>query len=64
MEFELIEHDLADTIRRTRIPWGWLVMTTSEVVHDIHGGLNSGWDWRSSMTFVFDPFHWWKVNTK
>lgn len=59
--------DITDTnyaviVRRHRTPWGWLVMTVDEVLHkDRDGALRlSGYDWRTSVTFVFDPFHWWR----
>jgi len=59
--FEPIKHDLADSMFRTRVPWGWLVVVSADVVHDQNGSWQSGWDWRTSITFMFDPFHRWKV---
>ena len=57
--FEAIKHDLSDSLFRTKVPFGWLVVISSDVVHSKRD-MQSGWDWRSSITFVFDPFHWWK----
>ena len=60
--FEAVKHDLADAMWRTRVPWGWLVMMSAEVMHQFPDGrFDSGWDWRTSITFMFDPFHRWKV---
>ena len=55
----------AGFLERTKVPWGWIVRGYAEVVHDRSedgGGMANGWDWRIAMCFVFDPFHWWKVN--
>lgn len=59
--------DITDTkyaviVRRLRVPWGWLVMTVDDVMHKNHDGVLvwSGYDWRTSVAFIFDPFHWWK----
>ena len=61
---DLTDDNFATTLRRTKVPWGWLVMAIEEVIHnrmDNGQGMIGGWDWRTSITFVFDPFHWWKV---
>jgi hypothetical protein len=62
----MVWEDFTDRTRpaalsRTRVPWGWLVLATEEVTHIRDGILQGGWDWRTSITFVFDPFHNWKV---
>jgi hypothetical protein len=49
-------------IGRARVPWGWLVYMTEPVIHDRSNwgqGMETGWDYRPAVTFVFDPFHWW-----
>ena len=62
MKFEEIQTDLADTFRRAKVFGGWIVTVTSDVVHMTDStGMNNGWDWRTSMAFVFDPFHLWKI---
>ena len=44
-----------------KTPWGWLVMVQDDVLIEIPGiGFESGYERRSHITFVFDPFHWWK----
>lgn len=54
--------DYAQTIRRQKVPWGWLVVVVDEVMHtSTERGREWGQDWRTSITFVFDPFHWWEV---
>lgn len=54
------------TISRAKIPWGWLVMSVNDVMTPMNTGYDKpemlqGYEWRSSITFVFDPFHWWKL---
>lgn len=62
MEFEDIKTNLGDSFRRARIFGGWLVTVTSDVIHDTeYNGMTSGHDWRTSVTFVFDPFHLWRI---
>ena len=49
-------------LERIKVPWGWLVRSYSDVCHHLPDqGVQSGWDWRVSVTFVLDPFHWWKI---
>jgi hypothetical protein len=61
IKWETIEQECATTIYRTRVPWGWLVYAVDDVFHSTSERTGSGWDWRSSVAFVFDPFHWWRV---
>lgn len=64
MKWEVFDKDMSSLVR-TRVPWGWLVMNTDDVVHDTpHNGMQSGWDFRTSLTFIFDPFHRWKGDKK
>lgn len=45
---------------RSRTPTGWLVRETQDVTHHIPDrGLDSGYDWRVSLTFVPDPDGLW-----
>ena len=60
MDFEIINTpSIGDTVRRSKIFGGWLVLVTSYVFHT--DGNYNGIDWRTSVTFVFDPFHLWKI---
>lgn len=43
---------------RTKVPWGWIVECVGDVMEK---NMESGYQWRPSITFVFDPFHWWKI---
>jgi len=50
-------------LRRARTPWGWLVETKRDVIPALTEraqDIVSKWDHRISITFVFDPFHWWR----
>lgn len=64
MKREAIIHTNANHLYRTRTPWGWLVESVDDVctpadyTNNIHA---YGSEWRTSITFVFDPFHMWKV---
>lgn len=60
--WEQIDSDHAGYLNRARVPWGWLVMSTQDV-YRIYGDSvlpQPGYEWRTSITFVFDPFHWWR----
>jgi len=49
---------------KLKVPGGWIVRYSDDIVHDraIYGrGLESGWDWRSSIVFVPDPEWYWLV---
>jgi hypothetical protein len=61
MEWEQIDKHGFE--RRARVPFGWLFRIDEIVWHepnkDFAGG--DGWDWRPAVTFIFDPFHCWKL---
>ena len=65
LTWEDIPNDNTSTyLRRTRIPGGWLVQATEDVIHDhsAYGrGMVGGWDWRVSLCFVPDPNHEWNL---
>jgi hypothetical protein len=65
MKWEEVDNgDYAGLVCRTRVPWGWIVKYTEDVIHnrlETGQGMVGGWDWRTSITFVFDPFHWWRL---
>lgn len=53
---------LSSYIRRAKVPNGWLVMVTEDVIQDqsAYGrGLVTGWDWRTSICFVPDSIGEW-----
>lgn len=55
-----------DCISRCRVPWGWLVMHQSDAITPVNKGYTipvyeTGYEWRTAITFVFDPFHMWKA---
>jgi hypothetical protein len=67
LNWEGIKHDHGFTMQRTPIPGGWLVAVVSDVMTPINTGYNmpeprEGYEWRTSITFVPDPNHEWKVN--
>ena len=58
---EIIWEQLDPYHQRAKVPGGWLVKSFNNVVHIVNDGTPvSGWDWRTSMTFVPDPNHDWK----
>ena len=64
MEWEEISQNLSFFLRRAKVPGGWLVVATEDVIHDqsAYGrGMVGGWDWRVALTFVPDPNHEWEL---
>jgi hypothetical protein len=61
--FEQVPSDMF-TVYRAAVPGGWLVGSSDEVIHDTQSGFNSGWDWRTSLTFITDPKHTWEIGEK
>lgn len=60
LEWVNMEQDTAGHIQRAMIPGGWLVRQIDDVCSDYTGrGIESGYEWRTSMTFVPDPDHVW-----
>lgn len=57
-----------DGIARTRTPTGWLVREVSEVCNDLSenglGRLETGYEWRTTLTFVPDPDGIWLFENK
>jgi len=61
---EMPNYHYATTYRRTKIFGGWLVESCSDVYHvgdPNYGQTGSGYDWRTSVTFVPDPAHEWEL---
>jgi len=52
--------EIGPNMYRLCIHGGWLVKHTEEVFQEARS--NWGWDWRSSIAFVPDPDHQWKVD--
>lgn len=60
LNFEEISTNIGDTINRARVPGGWFVLVTSEVVSTFPDGRReSGYEWRESIVFYPDPSHSW-----
>ena len=64
MDWVRISDDSNPHIYRTRVPWGWLVLAVDDVPRSFPDGrlIEYGYEWRNHLTFVFDPFHMWKVD--
>jgi hypothetical protein len=67
LNWEEIEHNHSFNLIRVRIPGGWLVSATEDVRSPMDTGYNKpeyykGYEWRTSITFVPDPNHEWKIN--
>jgi len=66
LKWENIKHDHGFSLRRAKIFGGWLVASIDEVRSPINTGYNQpdyteGYEWRTSLTFVPDPNHEWKI---
>ena len=64
MEWEDIPQDRSFDLCRAKVPGGWLVAATEDVIHNQYEygrGMVGGWDWRVSLTFVPDPNHEWVI---
>ena len=60
--WENLTTELGTTIRRSKVPTGWLVIVTDDVQTHMHGIENppeQGYECRSSICFVYDPYHYW-----
>lgn len=65
LTFEPLESNQGNFFR-AKVPGGWLIMSEQDVMHNEpnygRDGFRSGFDWRTSVTFVPDPTHEWKVD--
>jgi len=59
MKWETIENEHAGYISRARTPTGWLVCQVDDVLKDLNGQMQNGYEWRSALTFVLDPDGTW-----
>lgn len=58
MEWEQIDFYLF----RVKVLGGWIVKYEVGVVYNTdHAGMSEGWDWRTSICFVPDEGHYWKL---
>jgi len=67
LSWEQIDHGMGFQMQRTKIFGGWLVTTIDEVRSPIYTGYNQpeykeGYEWRTSITYVHDPNHDWKLD--
>ncbi len=56
-----------ETISRAKIFGGWLVSAVNDVRSPVNNGYNqpdypTGYEWRTSITFIPDPNHEWKLD--
>lgn len=66
LKWEEIKHDRGFYLTRTPIFGGWLVQMISDVMTPVNKGfdrdvIESGVEWRSSITFVPDCDHQWDL---
>jgi hypothetical protein len=67
LKWEDIKHGMGFSMRRTKIFGGWLVTTIDEVRSPFDTGYTQpeykeGYEWRTSITFVPDLNHEWKLD--
>jgi hypothetical protein len=57
-----IEHSGTGHMARAMVPGGWLVRISEDVYvnNKGYGYPNTGYEWRTSITFVPDPTHEWE----
>lgn len=65
LNWEIIPQDTAGILQRTKVVGGWLVKEVHEVYLEHNNGSfileNNGHTWTSSITFVPDVLHQWKI---
>lgn len=60
--WEEIKQEQAGYLYRAKVPNGWLVKEVQDVGNDYTGkGVESGYFWTSSLVFVPDVEHKWRV---
>lgn len=66
LTFQAVPNNECLLIQRAKVPGGWLVREVMDVLHDDpnRGNLQSGWEWRSSLTFIPDPEYLWEPYEK
>jgi len=66
LQWEEIEHNNGFYLRRSKIHGGWLVTAISDVMTVLPDGNgirnDQAYEWRTSITFVPDPNHEWKLD--
>ncbi len=66
LNWEDIKHNHGFYLRRAEVIGGWLVIAISDVMTPMNQGHSQpvpmeGYEWRTSITFVPDPDHQWKI---
>lgn len=66
LDWENIENNQGEYINRAKIFGGWLVTVTNNVMTQVYKGYTipeneDGYEWRTSITFVPDLNHEWKL---
>jgi hypothetical protein len=66
LKWEEIEHNNGFYLRRAKVFGGWLVSAVSDVRSPVYNGystpdFSSDLEYRTSITFVPDPNHEWKL---
>lgn len=62
--WEKLSHDNGNTMYRSKVPGGWLVIAMDDVISPVNRGYPQpeyevGYEWRHSVAFVPDPTHSW-----
>jgi hypothetical protein len=61
LKWEEIKQDRAFYLYKAKVPGGWLVACTDDVLDQSEQLFHqSGWEWRTSITYVPDPLGVWK----
>ena len=64
IKWEDMTNNLSGWMYRAPVPGGWLVRCTEDALYknpDHHNHLQGGYEWRTSITFVPDPSHEWRL---
>lgn len=67
MRWEKVETNHAQSLYRSPVFGGWLVMSVDDVRSPVYTGYNQpeyheGYEWKSSISFVPDPNHEWDLS--
>lgn len=57
MKWEYFE---GGTLRRSRVPFGWLVIYQNSVITELYQEVHHDAESRDSICYVFDPFKKWR----
>jgi len=59
LQWEDISQDRSFYLYKAKVPGGWLVACSDDVIEP-ERNFESGWQWRTSITYVPDPLGAWK----